>query len=55
GLARVAMTEGLNRCRAIGIRDAFIEAWYSNPVSNHVYQQMGFVTPVSEYIWRREV
>lgn len=55
GLARVAMTEGLNRCRALGIRDAYVEAWYSNPVSNHVYQEMGFVTPVSEYIWRREV
>lgn len=55
GLARVAMTEGLSRCRALGIRDAFIEAWYSNPVSNHVYQQMGFTNPVSEYIWRLEV
>jgi GNAT superfamily N-acetyltransferase len=55
GLARIAMTEGLNRCRALGIRDAYIEAWYSNPVSNHVYQQMGFINPVSEYIWRREV
>lgn len=55
GLARVAMAEGLNRCRALGIRDAFVEAWYANPVSNHVYQQMGFITPVSEYKWRREV
>jgi len=54
GLARVAMTEGLNRCRALGIRDAYIEAWYSNPVSNHVYQSMGFTEPSSEYIWRRE-
>lgn len=54
GLARAAMTEGLNRCRSLGIRDAFIEAWYSNPVSNHVYQSMGFGNPMSEYIWRLE-
>lgn len=54
GLARIAIAEGLNRCLNMGIKTAFIEAWYSNPVSNHVYQQMGFAKPVNQYIWRKE-
>lgn len=54
GLARIAIAEGLNRCLEMGIKTAFIEAWYSNPVSNHVYQQMGFGKPISQYIWRKE-
>jgi len=54
GLARIAIAEGLNRCLQMGIKDAYIEAWYSNPVSNHVYEQMGFTKPIGQYIWRKE-
>jgi mycothiol synthase len=54
GLARIAIAEGLNRCLEMGIKDAYIEAWYSNPVSNHVYEQMGFTKPIGQYIWRKE-
>lgn len=54
GLARIAIAQGLNLCLKMGIRDAYIEAWYSNPVSNHVYEQMGFKNPIGNYIWRKE-
>lgn len=54
GLARIAIAEGLNRCLKMGITDAYIEAWYSNPVSNHVYDSMGFKNPIGQYIWRKE-
>lgn len=54
GLARIAIAEGLNRSYAMGIKDAYIEAWYSNPVSNYVYAAMGFKDPVGQYIWRLE-
>jgi GNAT superfamily N-acetyltransferase len=54
GLARIAIAEGLNRCLKMGIQHAYIEAWYSNPVSNHVYEQMGFTNSISQYIWRKE-
>ena len=54
GLARIAIAEGLNRCLEMGIKTAYIEAWYSNPVSNHVYQQMGFAKPTCQFIWRKE-
>jgi GNAT superfamily N-acetyltransferase len=54
GLARVAIAEGLNRCVAAGIETLYVGAWYSNPVSNHVYGSMGFGNPVADRIWRRE-
>ena len=54
GLARIAITEGLNRSFKLGIRDAYVEAWYSNPVSNHVYESLGFTNPIGQYIWRKE-
>lgn len=53
GLARAAIAEGLRRVDALGITAAFIGAWYENPVSNHLYAQMGFSDAVSLYLWRR--
>lgn len=53
GLARAVMAEGLRRVQALGIDACFVGAWYSNPVSNHVYQSMGFRDGVSLYLWRR--
>lgn len=54
GLARVAIAEGINRCVSAGISTLYVGAWYSNPVSNHVYGSMGFGNPVADRIWRRE-
>jgi predicted N-acetyltransferase YhbS len=54
GLARAAMVEGLIRARDLGVSVAYVEAWFSNPVSNHTYQSLGFTRPRSEYIWRCE-
>lgn len=53
GLARAAIAEGLRRVDALGIEAAFIGAWYENPVSNHLYAQMGFTDAVCLYLWRR--
>lgn len=53
GLAGIAIAEGLRRVQAIGIDAAFVGAWYSNPVSNHLYQKMGFTDGVSLYAWKR--
>ena len=52
GLAQALMAEGLRRLEREGIRTAYIGAWYSNPVSNHVYERMGFTSPVADRIWR---
>lgn len=54
GLARAAMAEGMRRMQDAGIATGYIGAWYSNPVSNHVYASMGFENPVADRIWRRE-
>jgi predicted N-acetyltransferase YhbS len=54
GLARAAIIEGLLQAQSAGITTAFIEAWYSNPVSNHVYSSLGFENPQSTVIWRKE-
>ena len=55
GLARAAIAEGVNRCLAAGVTRLYVGAWYSNPVSNHVYDAMGFAGPVaSDRIWRRD-
>lgn len=54
GLAQAVMAVGLRQLQAEGIRTAFIEAWYANPVSNHVYERMGFRSPIANRIWRRE-
>ncbi len=53
GLARCAIAEGLRRVGAMEIEAAFIGAWYANPVSNHLYAQMGFTESTSLYLWRR--
>lgn len=54
GLAQALMSHGLRLLQAEGIRTAFVGAWYSNPVSNHVYEQLGFGSPAADRIWRRE-
>lgn len=53
GLAGIAIAEGLRRVQALGIQAVFVGAWYSNPVSNHLYQKMGFTDAVSVYAWQR--
>lgn len=52
GLAQAVMAAGLRQLTREGIRTAYIGAWYSNPVSNHVYERMGFTSPVADRIWR---
>jgi len=52
GLVRAAMAEGLRRAVALGIQWAFIGAWHSNPVANHVYPSMGFTDGVRHQLWR---
>lgn len=54
GLARAAIAEGLRRSKALGIKDAYIEAWYSNPVSNRAYELAGFEMQSEDYIWKRD-
>ncbi|NDJ35189.1 MAG: GNAT family N-acetyltransferase [Chloroflexi bacterium] len=53
GLAGAAIAEGLRRVQALGIGSAFVGAWHANPVSNHLYQKMGFRDGVRQYLWRR--
>ncbi|GAB4525574.1 MAG: hypothetical protein OHK0046_41490 [Anaerolineae bacterium] len=53
GLARAAIVEGLRRAQEMGIKAAFVGAWYSNAVSNHVYQSLGFTDGRRQYLWRR--
>lgn len=51
GLARHAMIAGLNECRRRRIRFTYVEAWYANPVSNHVYASVGFDNPAFDRKW----
>lgn len=52
-LARIAIAEGLRRVQVMDIDYTFIDAWYSNPVANHVYESMGFGDPAPNYLWQR--
>lgn len=54
GLARAAITEGLQRAKRLGVETAYIEAWYSNPQSNRAYELAGFELYEAERIWRLE-
>lgn len=54
GLAQAALSEGLKRLQNYGIEKAYVGAWHSNPISNHVYETMGFADPKHLRIWRRE-
>jgi GNAT superfamily N-acetyltransferase len=52
GLARAAISYGLQLGKRLGVETAYIEAWYSNPVSNRAYQLAGFELYEVERIWR---
>ena len=51
GLASAAITEGLRRIQALHIQAAYVNGWYSNPVSNHLYQKLGFEVAGLQYQW----
>lgn len=53
GLAKAAIAEGLRRLQARGVAVAFIGASGTNPVSNHVYEKLGFVNFKRHYAWHR--
>lgn len=54
GLAKAVLSEGMRRAAELGIHSVYVGAWHSNPVSNHVYQTLGFGEPRRLRIWRRE-
>ncbi len=54
GLAKAAILEGLRGIKALGIQVAYVGAWYSNAVSNHTYEALGFTDPAANHLWRRE-
>jgi ribosomal protein S18 acetylase RimI-like enzyme len=54
GLAKAAISEALRRTQNLGVSTVYVSAWHSNPVSNHVYDAMGFGEPRNLRIWRRE-
>ena len=54
GLARAAITEGLRRVQALGIRSVFVGAWHANPAANHTYESLGFTDAKRLYVWRKE-
>jgi GNAT superfamily N-acetyltransferase len=52
GLAGAAIAEGLRRIAALKISTCYVGAWYTNPVSNHLYEKMGFADGQRFYVWK---
>jgi mycothiol synthase len=53
GIARSLMAEGLRMLRTRGIKTAYVDAASDNPVSNALYEQMGFTDVKRLFLWKK--